>query len=28
MYAEDAKIPVNCFNGDLIIDLTEIFDND
>ena len=26
MYAEDDKIPVNIFNGDLKIDLTEIFE--
>jgi len=26
MYAEDAKVPVNIFNGDLEIDLTEIFE--
>jgi len=25
MYAEDDKIPVNIFNGDLMIDLTEVF---
>jgi len=25
MYAEDSKIPVNIFNGDLIIDLAEVF---
>jgi len=27
MYAEDAKVPVNIFNGDLEIDLTEIFED-
>jgi len=27
MYAEDAKVPVNIFNGDLVIDLTEIFED-
>ncbi len=25
MYAEDDKIPVNIFNGDLKVDLTEVF---
>jgi Uma2 family endonuclease len=25
MYAEDDKIPVNIFNGDLMVDLTEVF---
>jgi Uma2 family endonuclease len=25
MYAENDKIPVNIFNGDLLVDLTEVF---
>jgi len=25
MYAGDSKVPVNIFDGDLMIDLTEIF---
>jgi len=27
MFAQDSKVPVNIFNGDLIIDLTEIFED-
>lgn len=26
MYAEDSKVPVNIFNGDLLIDLVEVFE--
>lgn len=26
MYAEDSKVPVNIFNGDLVVDLTEVFE--
>jgi len=26
MYAEDSKVPVNIFNGDLLIDLAEVFE--
>jgi Uma2 family endonuclease len=27
MYAEDDKIPVNIFNGDLVVDLLEVFES-